>query len=406
MPTRPPDLRRLGATVAACLLLTACDKLAALKGTDSAAVAVVDSGVGTAAGGARSVTLPVVATAARDGDLVLAVTTTGQIRSDALVSLNAEVSGTVATVLVRPGQRVVKGQPLVRLDAYPFELSEREARTALEEAQQRFDENVIPDSIVSGKGPTPEIRRALALKYGIESAKVKLERARFERQRAVIAAPVSGTVDRIDVAPGARVSAGQAVVTVVDLAHLRIEAAVLEHDLPLVKVGGEATITSAGAPGRAIRGRVEALLPVVDSTTRAGRAIIRLTGDGVLRPGMYADVRLEATRLSGRRLVPATAVIERDGRPLVFVVREGRAQWVYVVAGRTNGTDTELLPDSSSGQIPVNVGDEVIVDGHLTLTHDAPVRVVAQRESALDSTASLLKSRARGSTGAATAPPR
>ena len=91
---------------------------------------------------------------------------------------------------------------------------------------------------------------------------------------------------------------------------------------------------------------------------------------------MYADVRLEAQRLSNRRLVPARAIIERDGRPLVFVVKDGRAQWVYVTPGRSNGTDTEVLPDSTTGQIPVAVGDLVIVEGHLTLTHDAPVRVV------------------------------
>ncbi|MCU0649392.1 MAG: efflux RND transporter periplasmic adaptor subunit [Gemmatimonadaceae bacterium] len=394
-------VRRAGALLALCMALGACDRLAAAKAGDSSATsaATADSASG-AASPQRSLALPVVATAARDGDLVLSVTTTGQVRSDAQVALKAEVSGTVAQVLVRPGQRVSKGQPLVRLDRYPFELAEREAKTALDEAQQRFDETVVPDSVVTGKGPTPEIRRALLLKHGVESARVKLERARWEMQRAVITSPVSGTVERVDVAPGERLSAGQGIATVVDLVNLRIEAAVLEHDLPLVRAGGVATVTSAGAPGRAITGRVEALLPLVDSTTRAGRAIIGLRGDGVLRPGMYADVKLEATRLTDRRLVPATAVIERDGRPLVFVVREGRAQWVYIVPGRTNGVDTEVLADSSSGQIPVNAGDEVITDGHLTLTHDAPVRVVAQREAALDSSASLLKSRARGSSGA------
>ncbi|MCU0649214.1 MAG: efflux RND transporter periplasmic adaptor subunit [Gemmatimonadaceae bacterium] len=385
--------------LAACAVAAACDRLGAAKTGDSAAATAADSSSARAPGGGRTLALPVVATAARDGDLVLSVTTTGQVRSDAQVALKAEVAGTVAQVLVRPGQRVTKGQPLVRLDVYPFDLAEREARTSLDEAQQRFDETVVPDSMVTGKGPTPEIRRALSLKHGVESARMKLERARWEKQRAVITAPVSGTVDRVDVAPGERITSGQAVATVVDLAHLRIEAAVLEHDLPLVKVGGAASVTSAGAPGRAITGRVDALLPLVDSTTRAGRAIIRLSGDGVLRPGMYADVRLEATRLAARRLVPASAVIERDGRPLVFVVREGRAQWVYIVPGRTNGVDTEVLADSSSGQIPVNAGDEVITDGHLTLTHDAPVRVVAQREAALDSSASVLRSRARGSTG-------
>jgi hypothetical protein len=91
-------------------------------------------------------------------------------------------------------------------------------------------------------------------------------------------------------------------------------------------------------------------------------------------------VRLEANRLTNRRLVPARAVIERDGRPLVFVVQEGRAKWTYIQPGRSNGVFTEVLPDSASGQIPLNAGDLVIVEGHLTLTHDAPVRVAAKKE--------------------------
>jgi hypothetical protein len=64
----------------------------------------------------------------------------------------------------------------------------------------------------------------------------------------------------------------------------------------------------------------------------------------------------------------------------VFVVKDGRAQWTYILPGRSNGTFTEVLPDSSSGEVPVRAGDAVIVDGHLTLTHDAPVRVVRDRE--------------------------
>jgi multidrug efflux pump subunit AcrA (membrane-fusion protein) len=171
------------------------------------------------------------------------------------------------------------------------------------------------------------------------------------------------------------VSGGQEVTKVVSLADLRIEASVLEHDLPLIKVGGQALVSTAADRARQAIGRVVAVLPLVDSTTRAGRAYVRVPGNNALRPGMYADVRLEANRLTNRRLVPARAVIERDGRPLVFVVKSGRAQWTYINPGRSNGIETEVLPDSATGQIPVNPGDEVIVEGHLTLTHDAPVRV-------------------------------
>ena len=183
-------------------------------------------------------------------------------------------------------------------------------------------------------------------------------------------------VDRVDAAMGVRVSTGELLMRVVNLSQLRVEAQVLEHDLPLIKEGGEAIVSSSAAPDRPIIGRIAAVLPMVDTITRSGRAFVRVPPNAILRPGMYADVRLEATRLTKRRLVPAAAIIERDGRPLVFVVKEGRAQWVYVTPGRSNGRETEILPDSASGVIPVNVGDRVVVEGHLTLTHDAPVRVV------------------------------
>ncbi|NNG16836.1 MAG: efflux RND transporter periplasmic adaptor subunit [Gemmatimonadales bacterium] len=329
---------------------------------------------------ARTLSLPVVGQTVRQGDLVLSVTTTGQVRSESEATLKAEAAGTVQEVLVRPGRRVAAGQALVQLDPRPFDLALEEAEAALEEAQLRYLDNLLPDSIVSGQAPTAERRQNAETRSGLKAARARHERAKLDRERATIRAPFGGVVDRVEVSAGERIGANQDVASVVDMTHLRLEASVLEHDLALIKRGGQAVITTAAAPGKPVTGRIAAILPVVDSATRAGRAMVQMRGDGTLRPGMYADVRLEATRLADRILVPARAVIERDGRPLVFVVKDGRAQWVYISPGRTNGIETEVEPDSVSGQIPVAVGDTVLIEGHLTLTHDAPVRLEAIAE--------------------------
>ena len=364
----------------ALVIAAACDKAgAASDGSTTAAdsAAAADSGN---TGGSAAVSLPVVAEEVRDGDLVLSVNTTGQVRSDAEGRLRAEVGGPVAEVLVRPGDRVRRGQPLIRLNRREFDLAVAEAQVAVDVATLAHRENYLPDSMATGQMPSKERLEASVTRSGLAAARVRLQQAEFNRDRATIHAPFNGVVDRVLVVPGDRVSAGAELTTIVDLQNLRIEAAVLEHDLPLIKVGGEAVITSAALAGQSFTGRVQAVLPLVDSTTRSGRAFVRAQGNEVLRPGMYADVRLEAQRLPNRRLVPTRAIIERDGRPLVFVVKDGRAQWTYILPGRSNGRETEVLPDSVSGIIPVNPGDQVIVDGHLTLTHDAQVRVVAQRE--------------------------
>lgn len=326
---------------------------------------------------APDVRLPVLAEEVRDGDLVLHVNTSGRVRSRAASRVTVEVTGAVEAVLVKPGDRVRAGQPLVRLDPRPFDLAVREAQHELDLANLRYLEEIVPESLATGRPPTPERRASFLLKAGVEGAQVRLERAKLDQERSVIRAPFNGRVEDVLVAAGERVNAGTPVTTVIDVNDVWVEASVLEHDLPLIKEGASAIVVTAGARGIEAEGRVFAVLPGVDTVSRAGRALVRVNGDAVLRPGMYADVRLEATRLTNRRLVPARAIIERDGRPLVFVVKDGRAQWVYVNPGRSNGRETEILPDEATGIIPVEPGDKVIVDGHLTLTHDAPVRVVS-----------------------------
>jgi len=367
--------RHLLAAALLCLAaFTGCKKADGSE-TDSTAA----SGDSTAAADATPATalaLPVAAVAVREGDLILTVSTTGQVASDEVSALKSEISATVEKVLVRPGDRVRRGQTLLQFDTRPLDINVKEAEAGLDRAMQTFRESYYPDSVVSGRVPTEEQRRTAMIRAGVPSAQVSLDRAKLEREKATVISPFDGLIDQVHVAVGMRVSTGELLTRVVNLASLRIDAQVLEHDLPLIREGGQAIVTSAAAGTRPIIGRIVAVLPIVDTTTRSGRAFVRIPAGSPLRPGMYADVKLEASRLPNRRLVPTRAIIQRDNRPLVFVVRNGRAQWVYINPGRSNGIDTEVLPDSGTGLIPVEVGDDVIVEGHLTLTHDAPVRVV------------------------------
>ncbi|MEO8296154.1 MAG: efflux RND transporter periplasmic adaptor subunit, partial [Gemmatimonadota bacterium] len=308
-------------------LMTALAGLPACKGKDASAEAAGADSTRTASD-SSGMALPVAGQEVRKGDLVMSVVTTGQVRSDAYARLRAETSGTVTEVLVTPGQTVKKGQPLVQLDPRPFDIAVREAEASLEQSMIAYRDYIIPDSIATGRA-VPEDRRVNAeSRSGVTGARVRLDRAKLDRERATIEAPFDGVIDQLDVAAGERVNAGQDIAAVVDVNNLRIEAQVLEHDLGLIKVGGDAIITAAAAPDKPVFGRVTAVLPVIDSLKRAGRALIRARSNGLLRPGMYADVRLEANRLTNRIIVPSRAVIERDGRPLVFVVKNSLAEWV------------------------------------------------------------------------------
>ena len=157
--------------------MTACSKGNTAEAADSGTAAATAS-ADTTSEPKSNVSLPVAAEEVRNGDLVLSVTTTGQVRSDAEATLKAESGGTADEVLVRPGDAVRRGQALVRLDPRPFDLAVREAEAGVEEAKLRFLEEIVPESLASGKGPSPARRQNAYTKAGVQTAEVRLEKAK------------------------------------------------------------------------------------------------------------------------------------------------------------------------------------------------------------------------------------
>ncbi len=269
-PSLPRALRipapSLGALAVVALVLGAC------RDRTAAADSGTPAGVGTeTADGHSSISLPVVGEPVHQGDLVLTVSTTGQVRADRIARLRAETGGTITGLRVTAGSSVHQGDTLLQLDPRPFDLAVREAEAALAEAEIRLSGNLSSDAILLGPGQdTVRARNAVALS-GVPAAQVRLEKAKLDRERAAVTAPFDGVIDRVDVSTGERLSAGQDIATVVDMTHLRVTAQVLEHDLPFVRIGGLALITTPAQGGTPIRGRILSILPLVDTVARAGR---------------------------------------------------------------------------------------------------------------------------------------
>ena len=380
MPLPPvlPVRRLFGAIL---VVLSACTPRAAGEWSDAAVASGEDPGRGTS-GPSDTVVAPeaaeVVTAAVRIGDLIQWVSTSGMVRARAAITLRADLSGLVASVPAREGASVRAGDPLVHLQADPFDLAVREAEARLAEAEQRLTDSYVPESLVTGQGPSAAQRQARLVRAGVLSARVGVERARRDRQRVTVRSPIAGTVDRVFVGVGEQLVAGQPIAQLVDAAHLLIEAQLLEHDLLHIRPGARARLRSVAEPAITRTGRVMTVLPSIDTLSHAGRVLVEMSRAGGLRPGMSVEVELEGARLARRLLVPTRAILERDGRALVFALRSGRAQWTYVMPGRSNGVDTELLPDSLTGEPPLPVGVRVLIEGHQTLTHEAPVRVVGR----------------------------
>jgi HlyD family secretion protein len=198
----------------------------------------------------------------------------------------------------------------------------------------------------------------------VDVAQAQLEQARWNLDGSTLVAPFPGTVGAVHAGPGATVSAGAAVVTVLDPRRLRAEVLLDEVDVTRVRPGQPATLTFEAAPGQVGRGSVGAVLPV--PSVRAGlvrylaQIAIAETPETELLPGMAVRAQIATAAREHTLLVPSRAVhlasagapgaAQGDG-PAVYVVGpDGRAARRSITTGLTSGQVTEVVEGLAEGE--------------------------------------------------------
>jgi Cu(I)/Ag(I) efflux system membrane fusion protein len=141
-----------------------------------------------------------------------------------------------------------------------------------------------------------------------------------------------------------------------------------------VRPGAALTATVAAYPGEVFPGRIAAVLPEVNATTRTLRARVELANPGArLKPGMFATVNISPPRARESVLVPSEAVIVTGQRKVVVVDRgEGRFDPVDVEIGREEGGKTEILNG-------IEAGTRVVASGQFLLDSEASLRGLERR---------------------------
>lgn len=349
------------------------------------------------------------ASVAFTGDLVLPVIAEGTIRARQSSEIRCEIGGKITRVAAREGQTVQKGQLIVKVDDREYEVAAEEARArylqalsllAIEGDDLTFDETAqefrdqftdLRQQEQAGK-ITREERLAreveldvkalkegnfrleiAAARSGVSVARTSLERARLDLERTEIRAPFSGVVTGLTLSLGEQVTANETICEIVDNVNLEADVGVLEADLGDVEVG-RPTLLEIPALGQTLKLQVDVVSPQFDRTTRTCQVLIRLSNaDGRIRPGMFARAIVAGETFKDRLLVPREAILTRDGRPLLFKIEDQRARWLYVQLGEQNDNLVEITKVVQGGSL--QPGDKVVVSDHLTLTHDAKVKV-------------------------------
>ena len=139
----------------------------------------------------------------------------------------------------------------------------------------------------------------------------------------IVYSPVAGYITERNALPNAYVQPDTKLYTVADLSTVWVYANVFQSDVGLLKPGDGARVTVDAYPGRTFTGRIDQILPQVDSSTRTVRVRLVFPNPGVtLKPGMYVNVSIEAPM--GRQLmIPASAALQAGARTIAFVDHGG-----------------------------------------------------------------------------------
>jgi Cu(I)/Ag(I) efflux system membrane fusion protein len=192
--------------------------------------------------------------------------------------------------------------------------------------------------------------------------------------RTTLTAPIGGVVAELMVREGGTVMPGMALMKLQGTGNVWVEGEVPETQAPSLRPGAEATATSPAVPGRTLRGRVQALLPDVDPSTRTRKARLEVANaGGALVPGMTVQMRFVLPAAKPTLLVPSDAVIHTGRRSVVMLSEDkGRFRPVEVSTGIESGGQTEIASGLRAGQ-------RVVLSGQFLIDSEASLRGLEAR---------------------------
>lgn len=291
----------------------------------------------------------------------------GKLAANRSVIISPEVTGRIVKIAVQSGQSVVKGETLIALDA-----GKQQAELAEQSASLRDENRKLSDMrklVARGAVTQSELEGQEAT---VAQVQARLDAARYELSLRTLQAPFAGTVSLIDLSEGALVNSGDILLHLDELDKLRLDLAVPERYLSLLRPGMAVTATSTAWPDQQFNGTLTTLDSRISNDTQNIKARVMIpNGNGQLRPGMLLNVEL-ALPAQQLTLIPAQSVEYAGEQRFVYRLEaDGRVKRVPVVLGETEG-ETVWVTEG------LKVGDRIVVEGLVNLRDGVLVRDLAE----------------------------
>lgn len=320
------------------------------------------------------------------------LTASGYVVARRKAVVSAKIQGRLSELRVEEGSVVREGETLARLESTDYEASVRRAQAAVQRAeadlaeyrrQLRLSEDLAKQKIVSEDQREAAASRVRIAEAQLAQAGADLAFAEAQLQNTVIRAPFSGVVVKkmaevgesvAPIPPGVNISTSSgAIVALADLATLEVEADVAEANVAKVASGQPAEVTVEAIPDRRYKAVLRQVIPTADRTKATVQVKVTiLDKDKDLKPEMSAKVtflepeKKAATPAAAAApvvLVPRSAVVARDGRPTVYLVRDGKAQAQAVVLGTERQSQVIIKEGLAGGETLVAKPGDELKDG-------------------------------------------
>lgn len=235
-------------------------------------------------------------------------------------------------------------------------------------------EEVMVYSKVSGKLAQMKVKEGERIREEQVIALIDRDITGLKFELAETVSPVEGIVGKVFLDKGAEVSPdpvmGTALVQILNLDSVKVVIQLIDKDLPKVRLNQRAKIRVDAYPDKEFGGVVSLISPVLNSLTRtANTEIIIPNVNHLLKPGMFAEVDLITGRTEDLVLIPRQAVLMGDGKKKVYVIKDGRAEERWIEIGFSDRDLTYV----KSGLDPL---DSLVTLGQSQLQPKDRVRIV------------------------------
>jgi RND family efflux transporter MFP subunit len=289
----------------------------------------------------------------------------------------SEAEGRVDRVSFEEGDRVRRGQAMVSLDADLLRQDIEAAKANLERVRSDLEnagidlarkKTLYESRTVSGSVYDDARFKAQGLENQARSLEADLKRYQIQLGKKAVYAPFNGVVLAKHTSVGEWLSPGSAVADVAMDGSVDVVVEVPQDILEFQEKGAE---VEAVAAGRTLKGRIVAVIPKGDVTTRTFPVKVRVANDGSLAQGMEARVRLASGNEATAVFVPRDAVIQAFGSFVVWVVKDGAAAQVPVQVTAYTGMEAAVTGQGLGPDMDVVVkGNERLRPGQPVMTAD------------------------------------